>query len=172
MPYRLMPVWVEACCLVISNKCIALCPPNSIYKGLGTLQNKRQTCFFNPRGASCLCLLSLLCTYGHTRTPRFPRMNLSLWKILPVALSPYLSWWLTSLECLRSHHLSLWTSLEVYIYSKASGWGRWKFPLLRVFSIIRMWYNCSLCREVSFIILFRRFHCILFHVSDCQGRLC
>ena len=61
--------------------------------------------------------------WPHTQTPRFIRMNLSLWKILPVDLSPYLSWWLTSLECLRSHHLSLWTSLEVYIYSKASGLG-------------------------------------------------
>ena len=103
----LMQVWVEACSLVISNKCIALCPPNSIYKGLRTLQNKRQTCFFNPRGASCLCLLSLFGTYGHTRTPRFLRTSLSLWKSLPVALSQSLSWWSTSLECLGSHSLSL-----------------------------------------------------------------
>ena len=50
---------------------------------------------------------STLCTHCHTQTPRFLRMILSLWKSLPVALSLSLLWWLTSLECLGSHHLSL-----------------------------------------------------------------
>ena len=61
-----------------AHKCIALCPPNSVDKTLRTLLNKRQTCFFYPRTASCLCLLSLLCTYALTYTPRFLQMNLSL----------------------------------------------------------------------------------------------